>query len=719
MAITLADLIVYLRADDSELDSQLDNAERKSGNFLTSVTGGAARAFGTIAIGGATALAGVFAAGVTGAVDMAGSVNTTLQGMERRIGEFGDRADVIRGSLTRVFGTVGFSGSMEDAGEAIEQVLLGAGDLADNLSENQLTGMTREALALRDAFGIDVADAMRTASALVRNGVAPSFSDAFSIITTGMQTGVNSTGDLIDTLTEYADDFGDLGFSGGETLAILNAGLEAGALNTDKIGDALNEFGVNLRDPAIRDAIAGIDQGMLGIFDQFQAGEITERAALEGMLGRLNGISDQVTQDQAGVLLFRSMWEDMGASAILALDGMQAGVVETSGSIDMLTERNATLGERGTAALRRVQVALIPLGEAVLGVAEQAMPHLENAAQRLADNMPAIIAVVTNVFRQLRDYIVNQVMPRVGPVLEWLWTVAFPAIANFAQNVLFPALSTLFGWLANTAIPAVVSVVQNVLIPALRMIGQFVSQTLWPVVRDIFSRIRDAVNNVWVFVRDVILPPFRLAFQSLVSMIQAILAALRGDWQAFGEYLRNAIGQSIAAVFSALTNWGGRILRFFGNLIRDIINAFINFDWGSLGRGIVDGITNGIRNFGSSVVDAARGLGQNALGAVQGFLGIRSPSRVAAEQIGQPFAQGIAQGISQAAGDVSAALVGAMPSPSIGSLQAAGAAAGTGSTTTIQRLTINFNGGAPTTAAGADESANLFIEALRRAGVRT
>ena len=45
------------------------------------------------------------------------------------------------------------------------------------------------------------------------------------------------------------------------------------------------------------------------------------------------------------------------------------------------------------------------------------------------------------------------------------------------------------------------------------------------------------------------------------------------------------------------------------------------------------------------IADAARNAARAALDAAKGFLGIRSPSRMAALQIGEPFAEGIGAGI--------------------------------------------------------------------------
>ena len=98
-------------------------------------------------------------------------------------------------------------------------------------------------------------------------------------------------------------------------------------------------------------------------------------------------------------------------------------------------------------------------------------------------------------------------------------------------------------------------------------------------------------------------------------------------------------------------------------MIAAIVSLWQSIDWGGIGRAIIEGIGNGIRNMGGWLADQARAAAQAALDAAKALLGIFSPSRVAAEEIGEPFAQGIGAGIRAAMSDVNttvAAMVNGM-----------------------------------------------------------
>jgi hypothetical protein len=65
------------------------------------------------------------------------------------------------------------------------------------------------------------------------------------------------------------------------------------------------------------------------------------------------------------------------------------------------------------------------------------------------------------------------------------------------------------------------------------------------------------------------------------------------------------------------------------------------------GGSLIDGLIAGIRSRIGGVVTAASDAASAAVGAVKGFLGIKSPSRVMAKEVGAPMMQGVAVGIEK------------------------------------------------------------------------
>ena len=91
-----------------------------------------------------------------------------------------------------------------------------------------------------------------------------------------------------------------------------------------------------------------------------------------------------------------------------------------------------------------------------------------------------------------------------------------------------------------------------------------------------------------------------------------------------------------------------------------LINMIFNTDWGKLGKDMLDGIINGLLDFGSVVYNAVRKLGNGIVSSIKNFFGIHSPSTLMEDEIGTNLTAGITEGmeesIPKAIRDVNAAM---------------------------------------------------------------
>jgi phage-related protein len=142
-------------------------------------------------------------------------------------------------------------------------------------------------------------------------------------------------------------------------------------------------------------------------------------------------------------------------------------------------------------------------------------------------------------------------------------------------------------------------------------------------------------------------------------------------------------------------------------------------NWAGLGRNIIDGIVRGLRAAGSAVKDFLMNIAKGALDSVKRFFGIKSPSRVMADEVGRYLPLGIAQGIEKnasvvedamydLAGDVTAKpVVNAMMTDS----RSAGASGSVSSTTNLGGVNISINA---TDYANAKEIADAVSDIIFR-----
>lgn len=156
----------------------------------------------------------------------------------------------------------------------------------------------------------------------------------------------------------------------------------------------------------------------------------------------------------------------------------------------------------------------------------------------------------------------------------------------------------------------------------------------------IFGALLAAVGPVLVMVGTLITSVTAIAgalagLGPIVAGAGAVLAALTGP-----------IGLVLAAVTGLAVAWHQN---WFG--IQDAVAAGVKFikeafnlDWGSIGRNLVESITNGIKSGWDAITGAATHVAQGALSAAKSALGIASPSSEGLA-IGDNYAGSIAQGI--------------------------------------------------------------------------
>lgn len=116
------------------------------------------------------------------------------------------------------------------------------------------------------------------------------------------------------------------------------------------------------------------------------------------------------------------------------------------------------------------------------------------------------------------------------------------------------------------------------------------------------------------------------------------------------------IGQLIAGIIQKVPD----VLTEAANLITQVVDAFLSYDWGELGRRIVEGVAEGLRNAAGLIVDAAVNAAKGAFNAACNFLGINSPSKLFRDEVGAMMGEGMALGFedTDVAGRISADVSG-------------------------------------------------------------
>lgn len=392
--------------------------------------GGAVSGLGSIAAGVATgglALAGAAIVAVGAAAVGAGvlifnfsqDTNKAMKKFGAQVGLAGDELDEFKDVAKDVY-AAGLGESIEDVVEQMSLVTLGLGETGKALEDS-----TRRAMTLSDVFGVDVAESVNWVSSMTKSWKIDS-EEAFDVITKGMQMGLDVAGDFGDTLHEYSGDFDRLGISADQMLSMLNAGLEAGAYNTDVIADGFREFGIKMAEGGdeVSETFARMGLDFEGMTASVQSGEESWGSHAASIAEGLMNIENEVERNAAGVAIFGTKWEDVGGDVFLAAALAQEGVEGLGGSTDAAAEQMATGIMPALERLKRTFITeFAPLGDKAGEVINKMVPYLELAAEWLGEKVPLAIEWLEDAWEEywpIASGTLINFWNRIQPALEWV-----------------------------------------------------------------------------------------------------------------------------------------------------------------------------------------------------------------------------------------------------------------------------------------------------------
>lgn len=433
---------------------------------------GLALAGGTLAAG---ALAGVGAA----ALDLGSQMRTAQNDIQAQLGATADEAARLGGMVADIYAN-NWGDSIADVNASLittRQQMRGLQDDAD------LQAATQSAIALRDVFGIDIPESTNAANTLMSQFNLTQ-QQAFDFIASGMQQGLNASGDFLDTIGEYSTQFANGGASADQFFSLMQTGMQGGVLGTDKAADSFKEFRLRIQDGSQTTAAGlaqlGIDAADLN--STLSSGAMTAADAYQLVIRKLQETTDPTIRMQAGAALIGSQFEDLGDNAVLGLDLTKTALTDLTGATEGLNAKYDSLGSMWEGVSRQMLVELAPLGQELLRVANDAMPVVLESGRWLAgllkDHLPGAIQATRDGWADMEPRL--QAAGRlwrddIQPALERTWA--------FLDAYIFPILGALGSVAfagAQKGGEALMGFWQHVLLPGLEAFHAFAQQYILP-----------------------------------------------------------------------------------------------------------------------------------------------------------------------------------------------------------------------------------------------
>ena len=123
------------------------------------------------------------------------------------------------------------------------------------------------------------------------------------------------------------------------------------------------------------------------------------------------------------------------------------------------------------------------------------------------------------------------------------------------------------------------------------------------------------------------------------------------------EFLGAAL-QLIAQLGVGLAQAMPEIIGSIPELFGEVVSTILSVDWGGVGSDIINGIIEGLKAAASNLWESVKSIARSALNQLKSELGIGSPSKVFAQQVGQWIPAGVAVGIDDNLAPVNSALTG-------------------------------------------------------------
>ncbi|MFQ6807406.1 MAG: phage tail tape measure protein [Lachnospiraceae bacterium] len=445
------------------------------------------------------------------AVNAYAETETAVSKVNAYFGETGEAAEASAEIVKNVYGS-GVGQSMDAVAEAVIMVKKNLGDLGDT----DLTNLTKQALTLEELYGIDMNETLRGVNSLMKQ-YGLTAQEAMDYIVRGTQNGLDKTNELGDNLSEYAGKFEQAGYSASEYFQLLQNGLQGGAYNLDKVNDAINEVTTRLADGTIGDSIDLYSQKTQSLFLAWQNGEATQKQVIDSIVADIGSCTSQQEALNMAAQAFGTMAEDGNLKFITSLTSVGETYDSVAGSAQNLFSQTQTPMQEMEANTRKLQQALVPLGEKIVELANVVLPPLV-----------AIITAVSEVFGMLPEPVQNFVII-LGALLV-AFTALTPVIAALAVSFgalnisLLPVIGIIAGVAA--AIAGIIAIVKN-----------------WGAITEWFGNLWQAVsqklmelwNGVVVFFTETI----PAAFQTFIGFFSAIPDWWSGLWSQVSAFFTN------------------------------------------------------------------------------------------------------------------------------------------------------------------------------------
>lgn len=552
------------------------------------------------------------------------------------------------------------------------------------ISDVDLKNVTEDLLTLRDTFDMDENETLRGAQQLMKQfGITSQ--EAFDLMATGAQNGLNKTDELGDNISEYSGKFKQAGYSADEYFQLMQNGLDGGAYNLDKVNDAINEVTTRLVDGNIEGALDSFDTKTQDVFKAWQEGRKTQKDVVNAIVEDISKTTNQQEKLNKTATAFGTMGEDFNAGFIQSLTTVGNKYKDVGGAMDKVKEiANGGLKNALSGLGRTFLNSFTPIGEAITPILSGIIGLITVAIQGIQQGFAKVGEVISSVFGNIDTSGITNIVSQVSDVLapafdkvkgaiEQMKTALEPIakdilskIIEVIQNIVNQAQKIL-----TVVGPPIIAIIQNIIsvitemIPVitsiLTIVGSVVSgiisfidmvvtyvgtaistaigfimpivEIISAIVANIWSIILTVATNIWGKISEVV----TAIIGFVTNLFKSISDIINKIWSKIQEVM-GKVGDKVKGVIDDINKYFNDVKSTVSNVFNDIWSKVqgvmdkvgnkisnvlrgIQNAWSGL-RGFVGGVFSGIEGAVSSLVGSVKGMVNGVIGGINGAISI-------------------------------------------------------------------------------------------------
>lgn len=605
----------------------------------------------------------------TKAMDAYSETENAVTKVNAYFGETGQAAEESANVIKSVYSD-GVGESMDSVADAVLMVKKNLGDL----SETDLTNLTQQAITLDELYGIDMNETLRGVNSLMQQ-YGLTAQEAMDYIVVGTQNGLDKTNELGDNLSEYAGKFSQAGYSASEYFQLLDNGLKNGAYNLDKVNDAINEVTTRLVDGTIGESIGSFSTKTQELFTSWQNGGATQKQVIDSIVADIGNCTNQQEALNLAALAFGTMAEDGNLKFITSLTSVGSTYDSVKGSAQGMFDATTTPMQQMESNTRKLQQALVPLGEKLAELANAILPPLVSVITTIGgwferlpgpvQNFVIILGALLAAFTALTPVIaaISVAMGALNismlPIIAVIAAVAAAIVGIIAIIQNWGAITQWFGELWNTICTGIGAMVDslkawfsnlwthlqsvwegicNVVQTAVMLLGSIIQGAVDIITlpfQMIWENCKGIVSSVWEKIKSVVSSAIQAVSSTISSVMGAIKNVISTVWNAISSKVSsvlNTIKTTVSTVFNAVKSVASSIWNGIKSVISSVVDG-IKSKVSSVFNGVKSAVTsifNGIKSTATSVwngikdaiikpVEAAKNAVKGIIDKITGF----------------------------------------------------------------------------------------------------